>query len=100
MKKSDPIKNVTVETNLKNSNKNGNYNEKSSTKSVTTNEEGKITGKRTSSNNDGKYRSATLSFDSDGNVIGNFEKGDKGKMIFGRRAEKKFNRIERRNNEK
>lgn len=99
MKKSDPIKNVSVETNFNNSNNNGKYNEKSSTKSVTTNEEGEITGKRISSNNDGKYRSATLSFDSDGNVIGNFEKGDKGRMIFGRRAEKKFNRIEKRNNE-
>jgi hypothetical protein len=99
MKKSDPIKKVSVETNFNNSNNNGNYNEKSSTSSVTTNEAGEITGKRTSSNNDNKYRSATLSFDSDGNVIGNFEKGDKGRMIFGRRAEKKFNRIEKRNNE-
>ena len=100
MKKSDPIKKVSVETNFNNSNNNGKYNEKSSTKSVTTNEAGEITGKRISSNNDNKYRSATLSFDSDGNVIGNFEKGDKGRMIFGRRAERKFNRIEKRNNEK
>ena len=99
MKKSDPIKNVSVETNFNNSNNNGNYNEKSSTSSVTTNEAGEITGKRISSNKDGKYRSATLSFDSDGNVMGNFEKGDKGRMIFGRRAEKKFNRIQSRNNE-
>jgi hypothetical protein len=100
MKKSDPIKKVSVETNFNNYNNNGNYNEKSSTSSVTKNEAGEITGKRISSNNDGNYRSATLSFDSDGNVIGNFEKGDKGKTIFGRRAEKKFNRILQRNNEK
>jgi len=94
----DPIKNVSVEANLKTSNNNGNYNEKSSTKSVTTNEAGEITGKRISSNKDGKYRSATLSFDSDGNVIGNFEKGDRGRTIIGKKAEKKFNRIEKRNN--
>ena len=99
MKKSDPIKNVSVETNLNTSNNNSKYSSNSTTNTVIRNEEGRITDKRTSSNKDGKYKSASLRFDSDGNVMGNFEKGDKGKMIFGRRAEKKFNRIERRNNE-
>ena len=47
-----------------------------------------------------KFNWNPIYFDSDGNVMGNFEKGDKGRMIFGRRAERKFNRIEKRNNEK
>ena len=96
----EPVNNVSVETNLKTSNNNSRYNSNSSTNTVIRNEEGRITDKRTSSNKDGKYKSASIRFDSDGNVIGNFEKGDKGKTIIGKRAERKFNRIERRNNEK
>jgi len=95
----DPIKNISVVTNSNTSNSNNRYSSNSSTNTVIRNEEGKITDKRISSNKDGKYKSASIRFDSDGNVIGNFEKGDKGRTIIGKRAEKKFNRIERRNNE-
>jgi hypothetical protein len=96
----DPIKNISVVTNSNTSNSNNIYSSNSSTNTVIRNEEGKITDKRISSNKDGKYTSASLRFDSDGNVIGNFEKRDKGKTIIGKRAEKKFNRIEKRDNEK
>lgn len=88
---------VNVQTNQSSTNNNGDYNEKSSERSTTTNSSGKIIGKYNSSNKDGKFTSQSISYNDNGEIIGNFTKGEKGKTIYGKKAEKKFNRINKRN---
>lgn len=95
-------KNVVVDSKRESSNKDGKYSsnsvrntfieneDESSSKMITSN---LINGER------GRFKSASVRFDSNGNVIsGNFVKGDKGKEIKGNRAERKFNRWEKKIN--
>ena len=46
----------------------------------------------------GKYKSASLRFDKNGNVSGNFTRNEKARYISGPGAERKFNRWDKKLN--
>ena len=97
----DKKRNVVVDSKRESSNKNGKYSSKSVSNSSIKNEDGS-SSKMVSSNKvkgeKGRFKSASVTFDKNGNVSGNFTKGEKGKYISGPRAERKFNRWDKRLN--
>ena len=97
----DKKRNVVVDSKKWSSNKNGKYSSNSVRNSSIKNEDGS-SSKMVSSNRvygeKGKFKSASLRFDKNGNVSGNFVRGEKGKHISGPRAERKFNRWDKRLN--
>ena len=92
---------VVVDSKMKSTNKNGKYSSKSVRNTSIKNEDGS-SSKMVSSNSvkgeKGKFKSASLRFDENGNISGNFTRGEKGKEISGPRAERKFNRWDKRLN--
>ena len=97
----DKKRNVVVDSKMKSTNENGKYSSKSVRNTSIKNEDGS-SSKMVSSNKvkgeKGKFKSASLRFDENGNISGNFTRGEKGKYISGPRAERKFNRWNRRLN--
>ena len=92
---------VVVDSKMKSTNKNGKYSSKSVRNTSIKNEDGS-SSKMVSSNRvkgeKGKFKSASLRFDENGNISGNFTRGEKGKQISGPRAERKFNRWDKKLN--
>jgi hypothetical protein len=92
---------VVVDSKMKSTNKNGKYSSNSVRNTSIKNEDGS-SSKMVSSNRvygeKGKFKSASVRFDENGNVSGNLVRGEKGKHISGPRAERKFNRWDKRLN--
>jgi hypothetical protein len=92
---------VVVDSKMKSTNKNGKYSSNSVRNTSIKNEDGS-SSKTVSSNKvkgeKGKFKSASLRFDENGNISGNFTRGEKGKEISGPRAERKFNRWDKKLN--
>ena len=92
---------VVVDSKMKSTNKNGKYSSNSVRNTSIKNEDGS-SSKTVSSNKvkgeKGKFKSASLRFDENGNISGNFTRGEKGKQISGPRAERKFNRWDKKLN--
>lgn len=92
---------VVVDSKMKSTNKNGKYSSNSVRNTSIKNEDGS-SSKMVSSNRvygeKGKFKSASLRFDENGNISGNFTRGEKGKEISGPRAERKFNRWDKKLN--
>ena len=110
LQKSSPFKqtesyDVTVDTTMEQTNKQSGDTGKYTSKSVRNSSMKKSDGstiKSVSSNkvkgDQGKYKSATVKVDKDGNISGNFTRNNKARYITGDRADRKFNRWERRLN--
>ncbi len=94
-------RNVTVDSKRLSSNENGKFNSNYVRNTSIENEDGSNT-KMVSSNrvygDKGRFKSASITFDENGNISGNFVKGEKGKQILGQRAQKKFDRWNKRLN--
>jgi hypothetical protein len=103
----DKKRNVVVDYRMKSTNKQTNkngkvkYSSKSVSNSSIKDEDGSSL-KTVSSNRvkgeKARFKSASVRFDENGNISGNFTRGEKGKYISGPSAERKFNRWDRRLN--
>lgn len=95
-------RNVTVDSKRLSSNEDGKFNSNYVRNTSIENEDGSNT-KIVSSNrvygDKGKFKSASLRFDENGNISGNFVKGENGKQISGSRAQRKFNRWDKKLNQ-
>ena len=94
-------RNVTVDSKRLSSNEDGKFNSNYVRNTSIENEDGsktnmvssnKVNGER------GRFKSASLTFDENGNISGNFVRGEKGKQILGPRAERKFSRWNKKMN--
>jgi len=101
----DKKRNVVVDSKMKSTNKTrgekGKYSSKSVRNTSIKNEDGsssKMVASNSVNGEKGRFKSASLRFDKNGNVSGNFTRGEKGKEISGPRAERKFNRWDKRLN--
>ena len=101
----DKKRNVVVDSKRTSTNKTrgekGKYSSKSVRNISITNEDGsssKMVNSNRVKGEKGKFKSASVRFDENGNVSGNFVRGEKGKYISGPRAERKFNRWDKRLN--
>ena len=102
-KKRNVVVDYTMKSTDKQTNKGGKvkYSSKSVSNSSIKNEDGSSLNTVSSNwvkGEKGKFKSASVRFDENGNVSGNFVRGEKGKYISGPRAERKFNRWDKRLN--